>query len=294
MFTRVQTHDQGLVPFLPWGGVRPDFRSGDPSALLDDSRGLDGVHPTGLPNELTDLFTRGLQGDMSPAAGENRRILEQMQQQLGLGSGLQNLSAHDLMQLLIMKALNNRENVQRGQRGNATGSLGQLLGNLAGNFARSTPSSWNRSGAPSTTAARRGGTPAAIPSGNVPGVPGNIGPVTPGKNGVPPGLRPNAARGAALVRKLFDFKGTIGGVGKRPNKSDHPHGNAIDVMTNKDMKKGQQIADFFRKNHAKLGVKYVIFNQRIASAKSGWQWRKMADRGSPTANHLDHPHISFY
>ncbi len=114
-----------------------------------------------------------------------------------------------------------------------------------------------------------------------------------GKNGVPAGLQPNAARGAALVRKM-GFKGTIGGVGHRTGKSDHPHGNAIDVMTNKDMKKGQEITNFFVKNANKLGVKYVIFNQRMYSAKTGWKGRAMTDRGSATANHLDHPHISFY
>lgn len=133
-----------------------------------------------------------------------------------------------------------------------------------------------------------GSTP-TLPAQGVP----DLGDVTAGKNGVPSGLNDNAARGAAAVRQVFGFDGTIGGLGQRPYKSDHPHGNAIDVMTNDDMELGQQVADYFVSNADKLGVKYVIFAQHIASAKGGWKWRKMEDRGSRTANHFDHPHISF-
>lgn len=107
------------------------------------------------------------------------------------------------------------------------------------------------------------------------------------------GLQSNAARGAAVARAL-GFVGTIGGVGQRSNPSDHPHGNAIDLMTMKDRATGQMLADFFVRFASELGVKYVIWEQRIASAKNGWEWRGMEDRGSATANHMDHPHISFY
>lgn len=117
--------------------------------------------------------------------------------------------------------------------------------------------------------------------------------VTPGKGGVPNGLQENAARGAAAVRKAFGFDGAIGGLGKRDNPSDHPDGNAIDVMTNSNVELGEEIADFFVANRDALGVKYVIFNRTIWSARNDWQPRRMADRGSPTANHVDHPHISF-
>ncbi len=122
----------------------------------------------------------------------------------------------------------------------------------------------------------------------------DLGEVVPGQDGVPEGLQQNAARGAAAVRRMFGFDGTLHGVGQRDNKSDHPHGNAIDVMTGDDVELGQRIADFFVANAQDFGVKYVIFDQRIASERGGWKWRRMEDRGSPTANHRDHPHISFY
>jgi hypothetical protein len=136
-----------------------------------------------------------------------------------------------------------------------------------------------------------------MPSGNpnvAPGVP-NLGPVVPGRNGVPGGLQPNAARGAAIVRQHFGFTGDIGGLrepGGRP--SDHHHGNAIDVMTHGNRQLGNAIKDYFIQNARELGVKYVIFEQRIYSASNNWQGRLMADRGNPTENHMDHPHISFY
>jgi hypothetical protein len=38
-------------------------------------------------------------------------------------------------------------------------------------------------------------------------------------------------------------------------------------------------------------VKYIIWRQRIWYPSSG-TWRGMADRGSATANHYDHVHVS--
>ena len=43
-------------------------------------------------------------------------------------------------------------------------------------------------------------------------------------------------------------------------------------------------------NSKALNVKYVIWRQRI---DTGSGFRPMADRGSPTANHFDHVHVSF-
>lgn len=122
--------------------------------------------------------------------------------------------------------------------------------------------------------------------------------VTPGRDGVPAGLQPNAARGAAAVRTVFGFNGAIGGVGGRPNNpsSDHPHGRAIDVMTLDNQDLGWDIARWFVENAASLGATYVIFNGQIASARHGWEWRPYrhpSGRSNPTLDHDDHVHISF-
>jgi hypothetical protein len=144
------------------------------------------------------------------------------------------------------------------------------------------------SSSPGTGGANPSGTTTA-PSGPVP----DLGNVVPGQDGVPSGLRPNAARGAAVARKVFNFDGTIGGVGSRPGPSDHPSGNAIDLMTNSNTQLGNSMKDYYVQHAQELGVKYVIFQQRIYSPSNGWRGAPMEDRGSPTANHMDHVHISF-
>lgn len=142
------------------------------------------------------------------------------------------------------------------------------------------------------------GTDPSAPNGKLlPNPVMDLGDITPGRNGIPAGLKPNAARGAAIARRVFEFTGVIGGLGHRSNKSDHPHGNAIDIMTMGNVEFGQQIADYFRQHAQVLGVKYVIFNKRIASAKNGWAWRPYSHPSggsNPTLDHVDHPHISFY
>lgn len=83
---------------------------------------------------------------------------------------------------------------------------------------------------------------------------------------------------------------TILGYGKRDNETDHDDGLALDYMT----RSGGALAAYARANAARLGVTYVIWNQHIWSAgKDAEGWRPMEDRGSPTANHKDHVHVSF-
>jgi len=56
---------------------------------------------------------------------------------------------------------------------------------------------------------------------------------------------------------------------------------------------GDRIAEWAIANANKLGVKYVIYKQRIYNM-SFPGWRAMADRGSITQNHWDHVHISMH
>ena len=84
--------------------------------------------------------------------------------------------------------------------------------------------------------------------------------------------------------------GTVYGFGKRTNATDHDDGLALDFMT----RNGGPLADYVQANAKRLGVTYIIWNQRIWSvARSSEGWRAMADRGSVTANHKDHVHVSF-
>ncbi len=126
-------------------------------------------------------------------------------------------------------------------------------------------------------------------------IPDLLGPVEPGQDGVPAGLQPNAARAAAAARRVLGFDGTIGGIGHRSTRSDHPHGNAIDIMTHDDKETGWKAAEWYRANRDQFAATYIIFDGYIASERSGWEWRPYshpAGRTDPTAMHADHVHIS--
>lgn len=83
--------------------------------------------------------------------------------------------------------------------------------------------------------------------------------------------------------------------GTRPgDPGDHGTGLALDVMVPNSGVLGDTVATWARLNAPKLQVNYVIWRQHIwAPYRDGEGWRPMADRGSVTANHYDHVHISF-
>jgi len=103
------------------------------------------------------------------------------------------------------------------------------------------------------------------------------------------GVRPHVAQAGHFLARMFGIR-DVGGVGSRPGPSDHPRGLALDFMTYRDMGKGDRLSDYVVRNAAHLAVKYIIWRQRI---NEGRGWRGMPNRGSPTANHMDHPHVSF-
>ena len=54
-----------------------------------------------------------------------------------------------------------------------------------------------------------------------------------------------------------------------------------------------EIARWLREHASELGVMEVIHAQKIwTTQRSSEGWRSMSDRGSATANHYDHVHIS--
>ena len=56
-----------------------------------------------------------------------------------------------------------------------------------------------------------------------------------------------------------------------------------------------QVAEFVRANYQELGVNYVMYAQRIWSVdRASEGWRYVEDRGSVTANHYDHVHVTTY
>lgn len=118
---------------------------------------------------------------------------------------------------------------------------------------------------------------------------------TPGGTITLPGLKPNTARILADGQVRFPQIRNFGGV--RPDSiPDHPSGRALDFMIpnyRTNTATGDAIAAWLQANAAKYNIDYVIWNQRIWSvARSKEGWRYMASRGSDTANHKDHVHVS--
>lgn len=103
------------------------------------------------------------------------------------------------------------------------------------------------------------------------------------------GVKPHVRKVGWLVQEMFGIK-TVGGVRRRAiDRSGHPAGLALDFMCSR--KTGDAIASFLLANKKTFGIKYVIWRQRI---NFGSGWKMMEDRGSVTANHYDHVHVSFY
>jgi hypothetical protein len=107
---------------------------------------------------------------------------------------------------------------------------------------------------------------------------------------VPSGVSPNIVKVHEAVCANFPeitTYGTFRGDG------EHAEGLAVDIMTSGD--RGWQVAEFVRAHYSELGVNYIMYSQRIWSVeRSSEGWRYVEDRGSTTANHYDHVHVTTY
>jgi hypothetical protein len=105
------------------------------------------------------------------------------------------------------------------------------------------------------------------------------------------GLVPNAVAVHRAVCAAFPSVTSYGGV--RDDGGAHGTGQAIDIMVTGST--GDAIAEYVRANSGALGVSEVIWSQQIWTVDRGSEgWRYMEDRGSTTANHYDHVHVTVY
>ena len=105
------------------------------------------------------------------------------------------------------------------------------------------------------------------------------------------GLAANAVSVHRAVCNAFPQITSYGGL--RADSGEHGSGHALDVMVSGAF--GWQIAEFVRANAGALGVSEVIYSQKIWTVQRGGEgWRYMSDRGSSTANHYDHVHVTVY
>jgi hypothetical protein len=128
---------------------------------------------------------------------------------------------------------------------------------------------------PSTTAPAAGVSGAPCPDGSA----------------VESGLQANTVKLYRAVCAAFPAVTSWGGMSG--SGGDHGAGKALDIMSTGSLR--DAIADYVRAHAAEFGVSYVIRAQHIWSVqRSSEGWRPLEDRGSVTANHYDHVHVSVY
>ncbi len=106
-----------------------------------------------------------------------------------------------------------------------------------------------------------------------------------------------AANGVTVHRAVCaEFPQVETYYGVRPgDDGEHGSGHALDIMVGDDSATGDAIAEFVQDHYKELGVSQIIWSQRIWTVErssEGWRW--MEDRGSTTANHYDHVHVTVY
>ena len=105
------------------------------------------------------------------------------------------------------------------------------------------------------------------------------------------GLTDNAVLVYRSVCHAFPQITTYGGW---DDHGEHSSGRALDIMTS-DVELGTAIADFLQAHASELHLYDIIWRQRIWTPERASEgWRYMSDRGSDTANHYDHVHVSTY
>jgi hypothetical protein len=136
-------------------------------------------------------------------------------------------------------------------------------------------------------------TPAPAPKTAAPAAPTGISQAACASgSAVEAGLTKDAIRVHRAVCALFS--GVSGWGGRTGSGGEHSTGQALDIMI-PNSSVGQAIANYVRANAKALGVSEVIWSQHIWTVqRSGEGWRAMSDRGSPTANHYDHVHVTVY
>ncbi|MGH3368282.1 MAG: SH3 domain-containing protein [Nocardioidaceae bacterium] len=114
----------------------------------------------------------------------------------------------------------------------------------------------------------------------------------PSGSSVESGLTANAVAVHRAVCHQFPSVDSYGGY--RPDGGEHGQGRALDMMVSSSAL-GDSIANWVRAHSQALGVSEVLWAQRIWTVQrssEGWRW--FEDRGSATANHYDHVHVTVY
>ncbi|WP_304439113.1 transglycosylase family protein [Mycobacterium sp. NAZ190054] len=104
----------------------------------------------------------------------------------------------------------------------------------------------------------------------------------------PEGLTPNAAQLQRVLQQMFPGVQVNADVGRRDSFGEHSSGEALDIMVGNNRMLGDQLNRWLLQNSEAFGLQYNLWRQ--AQWDPSGEIRPMADRGSPTQNHMDHIH----
>ena len=110
-----------------------------------------------------------------------------------------------------------------------------------------------------------------------------------------PGVENGLTDGAVYVyRSVCHAFPQITSYGGWDAHGEHASGKALDIMTS-DVELGYTIAEFLQEHSSELHLYDIIWRQHIwTPVRASEGWRMMPSRGSATANHYDHVHVSVY
>jgi hypothetical protein len=113
----------------------------------------------------------------------------------------------------------------------------------------------------------------------------------PSGSSVESGLTADAIRVHRAVCALFPEVTSYGGL---RSDGEHGEGRALDIMVASSAT-GDAVAEWVRANAQALGASEILWAQHIWTVeRSAEGWRTFEDRGSVTANHYDHVHVTVY
>jgi hypothetical protein len=149
---------------------------------------------------------------------------------------------------------------------------------------------------PASALSSLGSTPAQLVSATARGGGGDRNPqgALPPEVGSEKGLQRQTILAARAISAAFPEIRDIGGM-RADSLKWHPNGLAIDVMipnpTSRDgVALGDRVLQFVMAHAKQFGLNHAIWQKTMYT--QGGSPRRMEDRGSPTANHMDHVHVA--
>lgn len=106
------------------------------------------------------------------------------------------------------------------------------------------------------------------------------------------GLQPIAILAKRLIHRIWPSITDIGGYRERDAFPEHPSGRALDVMVGVGNPIGDEVTSWALANDSILPLIHALWKQTVWLPSGATQ--TMPDRGDPTQNHFDHPHLWYH